>query len=943
MSIPQSLNCDATGAELDSLQIRLLGPLDARIAGRRLSLGSTKQAVVLAALALHPGRVVSMEALEKSVWDGERPARPRRALQLYVTRLRMSLGSAAHLIATTPSGYRFDIAPEQTDLGRFDQLVGRAEQAAEQGDLEVAAASFQAALAEWRGEPLGSVRSEALLRDTAPQLLEHRLRTVERYFEVSLALGQHARVVTELAEECAREPLREPLWALFLSALFRCGRRAEALDAYHAIRERLADELGLDPSDQLRTLHAQILIGDTASGRPATTFSPVPRQLPADLAGFSGRRHELAQLDALQSGQATAELGIVVGTAGIGKTTLAVHWARRVADKYPDGQLWINLRGFGPGSCLSIGAALTKLLRSLGVAPAQIPSDPEEQSALFRSLLDGRRMLLVLDNASSAQQVRALLPGAAGCFTLVTSRRQLSGLVATAQPAVMVLDLLSEEESRELIRRRLGSRRLYGQDLAVDDLIALSARLPLALAIVAARAATNPHFELSTLASALRTVGGLERFAEVDPETEIRSVFSWSYQALSEPAARLFRFLGLHPGPDISAAAAAGVVGRSLSEVTGPLRELCDAHLINEVAHRRYALHDLLRAYAAELGTKHDGPAALMQARQRMFDYYLLTAYTGSGALPQVDLIAPDPPSAGIEIEPLGDYHQTITWFTTEHQVLLAVLKEAVDQGFAIHVWQLAWTLTEFLYRRGHWRDWSAVLEESLTMAIQRHNRVEQARCHRGLAYAFARLGQLPKATLHVEHALQLTSQLANPTWSAFAHRSAALVLEAEGRQLDALSHDLEALRLFESIEHLPALARTLNTVGWSYAQLGDTEAALQHCTRALSLLRRLGDRQGEAATWHSLGFAHQHLGHRTEAIDCYSRAADLFRELGDRYKESECLMHLGEACQEAGDLSGARRSWRSASEILGPFAELDIAPINSRLRSIQILTDRSN
>jgi tetratricopeptide (TPR) repeat protein len=559
--------------------------------------------------------------------------------------------------------------------------------------------------------------------------------------------------------------------------------------------------------------------------------------------------------------------------------------------------------------------------------------DVDEQTGLFRSLMDGRRMLLVLDNASNAEQVRALVPGAPRCFVLVTSRSQLSGLVATEHAYPLVLDLLTHAEARQLLSRRLGTHRLRAEEAAGRAIIDMCARLPLALAIVAARAAARRDFGLAALADELHAAGGrLDAFAGLDAVTEVRSVFSWSYRALSAPAAALFRALGLHPGPDFATAAVASLAGLPIEQARMLLAELSDAHLVTEHLPGRYTFHDLLRAYAAELGLAHDSPTARRQAQHRMYDHYLLTAHGGSSYLTSWDSIAPSPPQPSAIVEDLHDYRKALAWFSAEHQVLLAVIKQAADVGFIPYVGQLALTLTEYLYRQGHWHEWTGVLQHSLDIAVEYGDCREQARCHRELARVYARLGCLEAATTHVKLALELCNRLHDRLGSAFTHRIYGVLLEVQGRQADALMHDLHALRLFETIGHRTGLARAMNSVGWSHARLGNYELTLRYCRRALPLLAELGDRQAEAATWDSLGYAHHHRGEHRQAVTCYCRAVELFEDLGDRYKQSECLTHLGDLHILAGQPDAACTAWRSAMDILSALGHLDIGPLRARL-----------
>jgi DNA-binding SARP family transcriptional activator len=934
------------------VEFRLLGPLEVRVRGQVVEIGSPKHRVLLAHLLLLADQTVSIEELAEAVWGSAQPANPRRTVQVHVTRLRKILAfhTTGEIIATQADGYQIDVRPEQIDLGRFHQCLERVEEAAGRGDLEGEAAALGEALSEWRGEPLAGIPSELLQREVAPKLREEWLQTVEQRLDVELRRGRHATMVGELLSLTTQHPLRERLWSLLMKALYGDGRRSEALDAYHTVRRHLADELGIEPGEELRSLHALVLDGRHQPAPGGSAVLPaVPRQLPLDVPAFTGRVKELAALDALLAGHPaggrragrppSTVVGVIIGTAGVGKTALAAYWARRVADSFPDGQLWMNLRGYDPGVAVQPEQALRRFLRALGVSDAEIPLDLEDLTSLYRSLMDGRRMLIVLDNAGAAGQIRPLLPGAPGSLVLITSRNRLSGLVAVEGARPLELDLLTRAEARQLLATRIGADRTAADQTAraaVEEIIRLCARLPLALTIVAARAATNPRFGLHTLATEIKAHPvSLDAFAGQDDATELRAVFSWSYHALGEEAARLFRLLGLHPGPDIAAAAAASLTGLAVARVRPLLLELCGAHLLTEHSPGRYTFHDLLRAYAAELAHAHDNASERRQAQHRMLDHYLHTAHNGAVFVSPWEPVNSIPPQPGVTTEEFAGHRQVLAWCSTEHHVLLAIIERAATMGFPAYTWELAWILAEYLYR-GHWHDWARVMRVALDAATEHGALPERARAHRELSRVCTRLGQLDAAEIHCKLALELCTQLGRPALVAMAHRTYGMLMEALGRQDDALVHDLKALDLFQAIGHRSGQARALNSVGWTYAQIGDHQKALEYCEQALSLLIDLEDHQGAAATWDSLGYAHHHLGHHRRAISCYGRALVLFRDLGDRYKEAESLTHIGDLHHAAGDAAAAFAAWEQA---LGIRAELghDLRPLHLRLRDLRL------
>jgi tetratricopeptide (TPR) repeat protein len=652
---------------------------------------------------------------------------------------------------------------------------------------------------------------------------------------------------------------------------------------------------------------------------------------------FAGRDAALAALDAVASAQDTepgsAVIFAVSGTAGVGKTALAVHWAHRVANRFPDGQLYVNLRGFDPaGPAVTPGEAVRDFLDAFAVPAQRVPASTTAQVALYRSMLAGRRVLVVLDNARDADQVRPLLPGSSGCVAVVTSRDQLAGLVAVEGAHPLTLDLLTPAEARQLLANRLGADRVAAEPDAVDEIIDRCARLPLALSIVAARAVAHPSFALAAPAAALRaTRPGLDVFAASDLTTDVRTVFSWSYDTLSVAAARMFRLLGLYPGPDIATPAAASLAGIPVRQVRALLTELARAHLIAEHAPDRFTFHDLLRAYAGELVHALDSPTTRRAATHRLLDHYLHTAWAATLVLdPHRHAILPTPARTRVTPEEIPDRAQALAWFAAERPILLAAVGWAAGAGFDRHVWQLAWALADIFEWRGHWQDWVSTQRVALAAATRLSDRGGQAHAHRHLSGAYARLGRFDEAHDHLRQALSLDAQLGDSAGEAYTHRALTRLLGLRGRHAEALGHARQALDLYRAIDHRPGEARALYMVGWRYAELGDHEQARTFCQRALELLRQVDDRYGQAHAWDGLGYAHHNLGHHDEAVACYQNALDLYREVGDRYYEAEALARLGDTRQAASDRDEATRARRQALDI---FTELG-HPAADRVRA---------
>ncbi|MCY1136605.1 BTAD domain-containing putative transcriptional regulator [Actinoplanes sp. Pm04-4] len=873
------------------LEVRLLGPVELWAGGRPLPVGEPRQRTVLAALACEAGRVVTAETLIDRVWGEAVPARARHSLQSHLARVRGALrrGGVDPLVRRS-GGYLLDLPADQVDLLRFRALAGA------HGDV----AQLRSAVRLWRGEPLAGLTGDWPAAMRAAWDAE-RLLAVVAWAEAELATGDPAAVIGPLGAIVREQPLAEPVAVALMRALHATGRTADALGQYDALRRRLADELGADPAPATQAAHAAILTSNEAAA--VAPLEPVPAQLPADVADFAGRAGALAQLDKVPA------LAVIGGSAGVGKTALAVHWAHRGAARFPDGQLYVDLRGFGPGgTAMDPGEAVRGFLGALGVPAPRIPADPAAQSALLRSRLAGKRLVLVLDNARDSDQVRPLLPGAGACVTLVTSRNQLTGLVAADGAKPLHLDVLDHDEARELLDRRLGRDRTAAEAEAGDAIIGLCARLPLALTLAAAHAVMQPGLGLAALAEGL--AGTRHRWAPLagdTPDTDVRAVFSWSYEALTLDAARLFRRIGVHPGPDFSAAALGFADG---------LRELTRSNLITEHAPGRYRLHDLMRAYAETLETD---PAVRAEDEARLFDHYLGTAFTAAMLL----VPARSAPVVPIEAagQPLADQEAAMRWFAAERAVLLAWAARTDGD----RPWQLAWTLDTFLYRQGPWHDLVTVWERALATVLDEPAR---AYAHTRLARAWTLLDRAAEADRHYRLALELHERAGDRDGQSIVHHEMAILCERQGRMRDALAHAEQALEISGY-----GSANTLNTIGFYRAQLGDFAGALEFCERALALFENSSDGDdSRAAAWDSLGFIRHGLGEYDAAVECYETALGLYRQLGDLYWVADTLVHLGDTHQACGRTADSTAAWREALTIYEDLGHANAAEVRQRL-----------
>ena len=662
---------------------------------------------------------------------------------------------------------------------------------------------------------------------------------------------------------------------------------------------------------------------------PAVT---VPRQLPTGVTGFTGRAAELKKLTgwldeaALPGG--TVVISAINGMGGIGKTALAVQWAYQVADRFPDGQLYVNLRGFDPvGPPVTPAEAVRGFLDALEVPAARIPVNLDHQAALYRSLLAGRKVLVLLDNAHDADQVRPLLPGSPGCGVLVTSRYRLTSLIAEQGAHPLNVDLFTPADAREMLVSRLGVERVTAYPQAAEQIITQCDRLPLALSIVAARATNHPDFPLTALAEEL--CDAERRLQALDPgeeATSVKAVFSWSYRQLSDPAARLFRLLGLHPGPDITAPAAASLAAVPLADARDMLAELDRANLITENAPGRFTFHDLLRAYATDQAHAHDSVADQKAAQQRILDHYLHSAQAAwQQSYPhQQQDITLAPPRQGVTPEKPTDYPAAWAWFTAEYPVLLGVIQLAADTGHHTHAWQLPHMLVTFFERQGHWHDFAGTHETALTTANDHADRRGQAHAHLGIGHAYARTRRLDEARIHLNHALSLFDRLGDKAGESYAHNMLGMTFHSEERYDEALTHMQQAVDLAQADGSYPrGLAAALNSLGWVHALRGDAEKAIAYCGEALGLSRDLKDRWGEAASLDSIGYAYHHLGRHREAVRYFEQALAINRELGHLYSEALDYDHLGDALDAADDATLARDAWQRALEILGQLGDV--------------------
>jgi len=887
------------------MRFRVLGTLEVRSAdGRLIRLGAAKQRTLLGMLLLHANRPVAVDRLINAVWPQRAPRTAPVALRTYVSALRrlagLPGGTGPPSLTATGGGYQLTVDPTHLDRLVFEELAARGSTALREGRADRAAEWLRQALGLWRGRPLEDVLLDAGSDAELTRLDERRLATHEAWIESQLTLGRHADLLAELGALVSEQPLRERLRAQWMLALYRSGRQADALHTYRDLRRHLVDELGVEPSPPLRRLHHQILTGDpalTPPGRPARGSRVAPRQLPVDIGNFTGRSAELAALLARypsSGGPRATVISAIDGMAGVGKTALAVRAAHELADAYPDGQLFVDLRGFTQGmSPVDPADALDGLLRSLDVPGEQIPHDLDARAALYRTRLADRRMVILLDNAIGESQVRPLLPGAPGCLVLITSRARLAGLDNTEPVS---LDVLPVHDAVALFTRCVGERGPAGGSAdGLVEIVELCGRLPLAIRIAAARLRARPGWTVEHLAARLRD--HRHRLAEFEiGQLSVMSAIDLSYRHLDATRQRMYRLLGLHPGPDIDPYAASALTADTVRSTVRLLDDLVDAHLLQEPVPGRYRFHDLLRAHAARVaaGRPDTGrPAALV----RLFDHY---AYTASTAL---DVVYPHEADQRPRIAPpatprvaMTDEADAAAWLDAELLNLLAVAMHAA--GPAAH---LSTSLQSHLRTRAHHGQAQALHTHALEIAHTAGNLVDELNALCALGDVHLMQFQHDRAADHFHRALEIARATGNQLGELNALCGLGQVHRARGRFGPAADHFHRALDIARAIRDHDGELHALWSLGHIHG-LQDRDGAAADCYQeALDIARATGNRLGELRALTCLGYVGLKRGEVGAATDYYRMTLDLARHVGNRNYQFEGLYGLGHTHQATG------------------------------------------
>jgi tetratricopeptide (TPR) repeat protein len=934
-----------------AVELRLLGPVEIWLDGELVAAGPPKQRCVLAVLALEANRVVPVETVTDRVWDHAPPPAARALVQTYVARLRRIFArcGANNITLTYRSGgYVLAIDPELVDLHRF-----RRKFADSTAILEVdpgrGIAGMREALMLWRGDPLSGLDGSWVtwMRDT---LWEHWLGTWRRLIDVELEAGDHDDTLGQLDDLLARYPLDEHLIGQRMTALHLADRRAEALRSYRETRSRLLDELGAEPGPALRELHQQLLSrgpdpapapdGVNADrGNPTITSGPArparnPAQLPPAVADFTGRVAQLAQLDNFlpsKRDRPTAA-AVIAGSAGMGKTALTVFWAHRVRDQFPDGQLYVNLHGYATGPPLCPLAVLAQFLRAVDVAADRIPVDLDEAAGLYRTMLADKRMLVVLDNAVSADQVRPLLPASPSCLAVITSRNRLGGLVAHDGARRIELDVLSPTEARTLLIRALGASSVQAEPDSAAELARLCAYLPLALRIAAANIASNRR---RCIADQVAELHGHDRLAKLeideDDQAAIRASFDLSYDTLKPDARQLFRRLGLVPGPDVTVPVAAILAEIADDRARRLLNDLAGAHLVDQATPGRFAVHDLLRLYARDRAADEDGHHNIDQTIQRLFDFYLRTTHAAVQALyPQMVQVPITSARSGTLPRPA----EAKAWLDTERPNIVAATRYAAEYGPQPVAWQLAETLRGYFWHNRYTIDWFTVAQAGLSAATAEGEPRVQAVAHQGLGQVHHSVTRYPLAITHFTTALDLARQAGWLAGQASALNNLGCVHEDLGQLDRATARFTQSLRLSRQAGSPRNIAAALTNLGEVSWQQGRLRPAANQFTRALNLNREIGSIAGQATCLRDLGNVHWQLGQLDDAVYYLDQALALQRDGGSRFGEATTLHDLSAVHHDAGRLdlalelaataltltekSGDRRNQGNALNILG-------------------------
>jgi DNA-binding SARP family transcriptional activator len=943
------------------MRFRILGPVEVQVDGSWSGVNAPKWRTVLAVLLLQAGQVVSTDRLIDEVWPEDAPTRATNLVSVYVHRLRRLIGDPdGKVLVTRSPGYQLLAADEDIDARQFAQLVaaGRADLSA--GAVGRAADLLSEALGLWQGtRALADVPASALVSAEATRLEEGRVEALELRINADLGCGRSAQVVGELRRLLADHPIREGMWALLMRALAGSGRQAEALEAYAQAREVIADELGVDPSAELRHLYEQILRADGGTGPsafltkatadspfaiapPGAAVTPAPpasgpppaaepaipgplpllAQLPADIPDFTGRAEHVQALYDLLAGSDRPEspgavvVAAVIGAGGLGKTTLAVHAAHLLRAQFPDGQLYANLHGALPNPATS-SDVLARFLRELGMDPARIPAGEEERAAHYRSLLTDRRVLIVLDDAKDAAQVRPLLPGSASCAVLVTTRNRMPDLAGSK---FVDLDVLDPAEAREMFAGIIGRSRADAELVATDEVLSACAGLPLAIRIAGARLAARGNWTVRNLAR--RLADERRRLDELKTgDLAVRACFEVSFASLPgrvtadgvDPA-HAFRLLGTWAGPSIGLPAAAALIGQPEDSVADALEVLVDAQLLQASAPDRYRFHDLLRTYATDRALAEEPASVREDAVRRVLNWYLHSVAAMARIVsPNREMVPLGASTDDPEPLEFSAVDEALNWCEGERGNLVAATQQAAASGLDEVAWKLPVAALSFFNRRTYRAEWVTTHQVALTSARRVGNRSAEAWVLNNLGMVHGQLGLRDDAVAYFEQAITIWRAAGDQLHEAQVANNLADACLRLGRFQEAMDAQQQGLDIFRRLGHRYGEAVALNNLGEACLHLGRIDEAIDWLQQAREIFSIVGDARGEGYSLHHLGHAFLERGRVDEALDCLRRAWRIRQAVGERVAEAQTLKKLGQAELAAGRPAEARASWSRA------------------------------
>ncbi len=910
-------------------QFKILGPMEISRAGESISVSSPKLRILLTALLLNSGTVVSVDDLTDYLWNESQPTNPRAALQTLIRRLRILLGND-ELIKNFGSGYRIQIDGDQLDLIRFRNLVKLADQA---GDADTRAQLLSDALGIWRGPALSDIQSDSLRRHALVALTEERISTLELHFETNLHLGRHARLVTELRAAAVANPYRERLWGQLMLALYGSGRQAEALEVYQQIRYQLVDELGMEPGEELRNLHESILKSDVSlwvsdGQQPGTkqTLS-VPAQLPPQAVGFVGRQDLVDHLsNALLPTVTRTGTPVVVlsGLPGVGKTALAVHIGQRVRSSFPDGQLYVNLRGYeSPGQSASLRPeqVLPQFLRSIGVPANQIPTNLTEQVNVFRSRLSGTNTLVVLDNAASIEQVMPLIPGDAGCSVLITSRSQLHGLASGLGARVISIGTLSPDESITLIESMHANAQRTVEPNVMSEVTQLCAHLPLALRIAAANLITAPGGNVEHYLNDLRHGNRLAALSiEGDTTSAVSTAIALSYSATEPDEQHVFRFAGLFPGTEFSANAVAVLADISTAQARTTLNRLKAMNLLQQQTPGRYQFHDLLKEFARDRSAQQDTAQDRAAAIERLGHWYLICVRGAVDVLHSEFVRLEAPAGLGaLEAAHFTDESQAMAWLLAERHNLATLIPFFASKGPQHLSWHMADALRGFFWTGNYRTEWREAAQSGLAAATKLGDKHGIASMHRSLANLSNTLGDYHEAIAHHRQSLAMHRELDMPEETAATLNNLGLAQLSLGRVDDAEDSAQEALSISRRVTSQRLAASTLGLLGSIQWTRGDIAHATTTIAESVLIADRIGLHHIISYSLRNLGLVHQATGDLSAARGCFDRAIEVSDRIDSLHDKSIALYGLALVDY---DLGSHEAALRSATQALGAFVE---------------------